>query len=121
MILRSPVERQKELEYLLMQGAQNVKINIADEMALGSGQLTLAHSRQAGNKIVWDGLDDSGVAVPAGDYTFSIEATNTEGEPVNAATVISDEVDGIVYENGVPYLMIDDTMVGLHEILEVWG
>lgn len=116
-----PKGETKELEYLLTGGVTSIKVSITDSSGTQIRVIN-AGSQQAGsNKILWDGLDETGVVALGGDYTFSVEAIGSDGSDVKAATLISNKVDGIVYENSIPYLMIDGAMVGIHEILEIWG
>jgi flagellar basal-body rod modification protein FlgD len=111
----------RELEYQLPEAAAAHKVNISDSSGALVRTINVGPVSAGNSKVIWDGLDETGLNLPAGNYTFSVEAANSNGLDIAAKTIISDIVDGIVYENGIPYLMINDSLVGLHEILEVWG
>ena len=36
----------------------------------------------------WDGLGDNGEALPAGTYTFEVNATSSDGDAVNATSFV---------------------------------
>jgi flagellar basal-body rod modification protein FlgD len=110
-----------QIDYVLYKAASKVEISILD--ASGTIVKTInTGSKEAGaNTFVWDGTDSIGNPRAAGTYSVSINATTKEGTQVTARAITNNLVDGVTYENGVPYLMVQGSTVSLNDILEVWG
>jgi flagellar basal-body rod modification protein FlgD len=76
------------------------------------GQLAGQHS------LIWDGLDEEGVRLPDGDYTYEVSAVNGDGVEVEASENVSGIVDGIVFGSEL-YVCIGDLRVPLRAVTEV--
>ncbi len=100
-------------------GASNVTISIYDE----SGDLIRtidAGYQQAGeNSFTWDGRDEYGNTVDSGHYTFEVEALNSDGDAVTAYTYTVGMIQGITYEDGSPYFLINGQMVNLGDVISI--
>jgi flagellar basal-body rod modification protein FlgD len=70
--------------------------------------------------IVWDGSDNEGYTVPDGTYHFEISAIDHLGRDVEAKTSVTGKVDGVTYQEGTPYLMIEDRLIDPLSVVKVW-
>ncbi len=109
-----------DIAYHLYEDAPEVKISIYDE----SGALVRTiegGGRPAGsNEMVWDGRDSDGNLLPPGKYTFAVTATDGNGSGIRSDTILTGTVSGVIYEDGIPYLMVGDEKIAMSDILEVW-
>ncbi len=71
---------------------------------------------QGAFEIEWDGTDLDGQPLPEGDYTFSIEATDTDGGTVSVDTLVTGIVDEMDYSTGTPQPSIQGVAVSLEDI-----
>ena len=71
------------------------------------------------NHVSWDGKDINGSPAQEDTYSFSVTAEDSEGGHVEAVTLISGVVKGVLFENGVPMLDIDGQKVSIGDIYEV--
>ncbi|HDH06271.1 MAG TPA: hypothetical protein ENH01_11305 [Nitrospirae bacterium] len=98
-----------DMSYDLEANATSVKILIYDP----SGKMVRSEklgAQEAGDNLYsWDGKDDLANQLPDGSYTFEIEAIDSAGETVEASTISSGEVTGVVYDNDITYLVLDGT------------
>ncbi len=110
-----------ELGYSLKSSASTVETTIYDES--GSMVRTIGEGpKPAGaNTLQWDGRDTTGKSLPAGKYTFTVAGATQDGSSVMADTIQIGKVDGVVYEGGIPYLMIGNSKIGMSEVLEIRG
>jgi len=113
---------QADLKYSLGGDAASVTVKIYDS----SGALvrtSAVSSQSAGsNSYSWDGKDQTGNALPAGQYTFTVEAANSTGQAISATALMTGTVTGVIYSNNVAYLTIDGTtQVQLGDIIEIQG
>ncbi len=111
--------RPEALNYALSGGAKSATIRIIN--ATGDVVRTISLGPQAAgmNVSVWDGLDNNGNPLPAGDYAFSVEAKDPSGLPMRGTTYTFGRVDGVSYTAGVPYLMVNGSPVPAAGVSEV--
>lgn len=91
--------------------AEGHAVRTVDAGALAAGAQSFA----------WDGLDDSGQPLSEGNYTVSIRALDSQGQPVNADTQFSGQVTGITYENGIAYLVVGGRRFAVSSVVGVTG
>lgn len=84
---------------ILPASTTNMNVYVYDS----SGQLvrTINMGQQSSGEVEfsWDGMDDSGKRLPAGQYNFKTEASN-QGENYELATAIYSTVDSVVLGGG---------------------
>ncbi len=95
--------------YNLSQPA-DVMITITD--ADGSTVKTLYDGQQStgSHLISWDGTDNAGNAVDDGPYNYIVQANSGSGY-VNVPSSISGKVEGVTYNNGTPYLVVQGILL----------
>jgi len=67
----------------------------------------------------WDGLDEKGNALPAGDYVLTVSATRKDGVEVNVASSIRGIVSGVTFENQAPELLVGGRHVKMSDIVQI--
>jgi flagellar basal-body rod modification protein FlgD len=72
------------------------------------------------NSATWDGLDQYGLQAPDGVYHFEVMAVDEEGAMVNATAFTQGTVTGVVYQNGLAYLIAGDQEIPLGNVVEVF-
>lgn len=76
--------------------------------------------RAAGaGQISWDGLDDSGKALPSGEYVLSVAGTKRDGTTVKATAEVTAAITGVDYEDGVAQLMIAGRQIPLSDVVQI--
>ncbi|HBF34952.1 TPA: hypothetical protein DDW35_10370 [Candidatus Sumerlaeota bacterium] len=113
-------ETPSDINFALSSDASAVTIKIYNS----SG--TLVRTIDAGaldagtDSVSWDGLDDDGDALAAGDYTFTVTATDSAGDSVTSATLVKEEVTGVVISDGTYYLQTESgTLLALSALYGV--
>jgi flagellar basal-body rod modification protein FlgD len=110
-----------EVGFHLGGDAENVEIMIKD--ADGNVVRTAEMNGVKGyNEFTWDGLDDDGKPLPPGEYTFSVGASDADGNILIAKTQSVHEVRSVSFKNGFPELILDNgDTVSLANVTEVLG
>lgn len=70
-------------------------------------------------KILWDGKNQQGIALPDGQYSFQVSAVDAQGAGIEAKTTMIGKVDGVTFDQGSAYLQIGSTKVLLSEIIAI--
>lgn len=107
------------LHFKLAGAAQNIEIQVYNESGGLVRTITAEDLEEGINSISWDGKDDAGTDVAEGEYTFSVTATDTEGESVNVVTRVVGIIDSVRYENGMGYLMIGGQKISMSDIIQI--
>jgi flagellar basal-body rod modification protein FlgD len=77
-------------------------------------------AHDAGNlSITWDGLDDGGNRQPPGVYKMQAVATDRDGKSVDVELRGSGMVQGVAFENGIPQLSVNGTLINLSEVTSI--
>jgi len=69
----------------------------------------------------WDGKNANGTALSAGKYSFKVEATDSAGKSVTASQFLWGTIDAVRFTTAGTVVVINNTEVGLSNILEVGG
>jgi flagellar basal-body rod modification protein FlgD len=109
-----------ELGYFLPSDAATVTLTVLDEQGREVRTLTADETTAGAHRLEWDGADLDGRRVAAGSYTFEVSAKDADGLDVSATSVVTGLVDGITFQNGSAYLLVDGREVPLSEVLEVY-
>jgi flagellar basal-body rod modification protein FlgD len=75
-------------------GATNVTVTISDANGTKVRTMDLGALNEGANGAKWDGMNDAGVAVAAGNYTFSVSATGN-GSPVTSTALTFTQVAAV--------------------------
>jgi flagellar basal-body rod modification protein FlgD len=96
-----------EIGYHLGGDANRVDIEIFD--ADGNLARTLVDNTpsEGNSTLVWDGTNDTGQSLSAGEYYFVPKAVNGEGNGVTIQAQLQGKVTGVRYEGGKPILILD--------------
>lgn len=62
---------------------------------------------EGNDTLVWDGQNESGQTLSAGEYYFVPKAVNGEGNGVGIQAQLQGKVTGVRYEGGKPILILD--------------
>jgi flagellar basal-body rod modification protein FlgD len=90
----------------------NAQGQVVDTVALGG--------QQAGQQTMsWNGEDASGNALPAGNYTVQLVATDQSGNPVTVTQEARSLVTGISFQNSYPELIVSTGVIQLSDVNEI--
>jgi flagellar basal-body rod modification protein FlgD len=69
--------------------------------------------------IAFDGRDKEGNLLPAGTYTFRVDAKDAAGAPVDATTLIRGVVEAVLFTGGSPALRVGGRDLAFGDVMEV--
>jgi flagellar basal-body rod modification protein FlgD len=81
--------------------------------------LALGARNGGASTFTWDGLDDSGSALPPGDYNVSINANRADGSSVPSTLRAKGSVDAVSFEGDSPVLLVGTVRVKLADVSQV--
>ncbi|MEM7027321.1 MAG: flagellar hook assembly protein FlgD [Pseudomonadota bacterium] len=105
----------------LLQSTSNLSVNILDAFGQTVRTLDLGSQTSGLTKFTWDGLDNNGQEMPAGQY--SIQATSTvNNEAIAQSVYIYAKVDSVTLSQtgGEPLLNLNGVgQISMNQILEI--
>lgn len=100
--------------------AEELEVLVKDEEGRVVRTIEAGKTEGGEVEVVWDGLDEDGNRVDAGNYSFEVTAKDADGESVDATPRMRRRVSGVSFDNGIPMLVLDgETTISLGEVLEV--
>jgi flagellar basal-body rod modification protein FlgD len=115
--------------------SQNKPVSIVADLAQPAGNVTAIirdHANQTvrtmqftavpsgPNTFTWNGLNDSGNALPDDTYSVELTATSIDGKPVALTQKGSAPITGVVFDStGTPKFMAGGSLLNLSEISEL--
>jgi flagellar basal-body rod modification protein FlgD len=70
-------------------------------------------------KLTWDGKNQQGAALPAGNYRFKVSAVDERNQPIQATTSKIATVTGISFENGIIYLNLGSDRITMSDLIAI--
>jgi len=109
----------QEIQYQLGEDANKVYVSIFDSSGATVRKIEMDQMTAGAQSVVWDGKDANGNTEPAGTYSFSVQATNSNGDVMSTAAYVEDTVTGVSYHDGGTYLQSNGIEIPYSAIIEV--
>ena len=106
------------LKYSLASTAKTAVMNIVNSAGQTVRQITVPTSAGT-NSESFDGNNSTGQQLPAGTYTFNVQAQDAKGNAIAATTYETGEVTGIDTTNGVVNLHMGNLTVPASNVVQV--
>jgi flagellar basal-body rod modification protein FlgD len=107
------------INYSLAADSAKVQIDILDQAGKTVRTIEAGNQKAGAQKVTWNGKDLTGQALPEGDYTFVINATNKVGNPVTVEATLKGSVEGVAYDGNHPYLVVGGNRVALTSVTNI--
>lgn len=107
------------IHFTLAGEAAQTTIRIRDSRGVVVRSIAAGPQPAGERSVVWDGRADDGRLLPAGSYTFDVEALAPGGRRVEAETLVRGRVSGVTLGEGGPKLSVDGVEIALAAIRSV--
>ena len=107
------------LTYTMDGEAVEAIMEIKDHSGATVRRVDLGELSAGGHTYLFDGLDDAGVPLPIGDYTFSVVGRGPGGETVGSSTSSRITIEAVTFEDGDVLLRSGSRTYFLSDIIEV--
>lgn len=109
------------LGYNLSNKANSITVKIYNEAGVLVKTIENAPKNSGDNKLIWDFTDNEGNSVPEGNYTFKVEATDAESNPISNSTFVLGKIDGVKYTSEGTMLVVNGAEYYISDILEIYN
>jgi flagellar basal-body rod modification protein FlgD len=112
-------EETVNLNFDLNGDASNVIIYVYDENKTLVKTIEAGSMNSGEHSVTWDGTDSEGQKLTAGEYSFEVVATNTNGDLLETTTYTSGKVTGVTFKDGTTYLLLDGLEIPVGSVIKV--
>ncbi len=108
-----------DLPFQLSADAARISIHIVDKD--GNAMRTIeAGTLTAGDqKVTWNGKDDKGNRLPAGEYTVEVDAFDAQGKKVDVQTLVKGMVSGVDLSGSSVFVTVNGMRLPLSALVAV--
>ena len=99
--------------------AKTVEVTITDSTGKVVSTFEKGPLDKGHHDLTWSGKDANGIALPPGEYTVQVTATDDDGNAIAASPLLSGVVTGVTFENGYAELLVGDHHISPADILSV--
>ena len=110
----------QDLHYSLASTAGNAVMNVYDNTGNMVRQFSV-DTAQGADSASFDGKDSNGNPLPAGAYTFQVQATDTTGTAITATTFETGTVTGVDTTSGIVTLVMGNLSIPASTVVQVVG
>lgn len=108
------------LSFELTDPASDVTITIRDATGEPVFKQEMGSLSAGLHDFAWDGADGNGNEVPRGNYTFSVEAVDSDGNAVETTSYLNGTVDRVTFgSDSGPLLWVNDNPIPMDQVLSV--
>lgn len=107
------------LSFSVDDDASDVSIDIYDSTGVKVSTANLGAQSKGLHEFVWSGTDYSGNLLPAGNYTFKVNASDAAGNFVPAETFAAGLVTDVIFEEGQAFAIVNGQKLAVSEISKV--
>lgn len=103
----------------LAEDAEKVNVAIIDSAGNTVRTVELGAHDDGTVPVSWDGRDEHGNLVPAGDYTFKPIAFDAKGQTVSIDLSNTGHVSGVAFQGGVPYFKVGTALIKMSDVTSI--
>lgn len=114
-------ENNVPIGYILPGQAISANVEIRDGAGNLVRKITLKELDLTGgtHKIQWDGKDDNGKSLPAGNYSIQVVASSKNGSSFTADTFTYGKIQAVRFKPEGTVLVINDIEVSIYDVMDV--
>jgi flagellar basal-body rod modification protein FlgD len=105
--------------YYQLNKSGKVAIQIFDSQGNLVRALNAGMKDSSKQRLIWDGKNQQGTALPDGIYTFQVSAIDESGQSIPVKTSKVGTITGISFEEGTSYLKMGLDKIAINEIISI--
>ena len=107
------------LSFSLKGDAASVQVDVFDNSGKKVRTLNLGSQPAGPSQIIWDGSDNTGQKIPAGNFSFQVTAENAAGNFVETQTYTSGLVTDVVLKDDKAFAVVNGAQISTDEITRI--
>lgn len=112
-------DENETLSFSLKDEAASVQVDVFDSSGKKVRTLNLGSQPAGPSQIIWDGSDNTGQKIPAGNFSFQVTAENAAGNFVETQTFTSGLVTDVVLKDDKAFAVVNGVQISTDEITRI--
>ncbi|MFN8945181.1 MAG: flagellar hook assembly protein FlgD [Pseudobdellovibrionaceae bacterium] len=117
-VVRTKDDRDHDFKFEIPTEA-NVTVRIKNPDGAIIRTYELNNLKKGDNSLTWNGQDETGRVVPAGNYQFLAEAKSAQGQKIAVKTAFDGLITGVNFTSEGPVLMVGKQTVRLRDVKKI--
>lgn len=109
-----------EMRFNLPSNPQAIEINVFDQYGNLVRSFDPSIMVSGDHTVQFDGKNSKGEDLPAGYYSYTVDALDHESEPIQTKTYSKGQISSIRLENGNPIFQMGENKINLSDIKEIY-
>lgn len=118
-LIRNKGDMDHDFRFSLPSDASEVSVQLKNKEGEVVRKFELRNLKKGDNSITWNGRDERDISSPAGEYTFAVDATATNGSKVAVKTDFEGQITGMNYTSEGPVLMVGSQTIRLRDVKRI--
>ena len=118
-VVRTQFDNEHDFNYNLPQDATEATVKLLGAKGEAIREYKLTNLKSGANKLSWNGMNEAGVKQPAGEYSFHIEAKNSQGGKIPVNTQFKGEITGLSFSAEGPVLQVGSQTIKMRDISQI--
>jgi len=118
-ITRTQFDKDHEFNFSAPQELSEATIKVFNAKGETMREFKLNNVQQGANKVSWNGMNEAGEKMPAGDYKFQIEAKNKQGQKVALKTEFEGIISGLSFSAEGPVLQVGQQSIKMRDVRQI--
>jgi flagellar basal-body rod modification protein FlgD len=118
-IVRSKGDHDHDLRFTIPSMAKEVEVQVKNGAGEVLKNFSLKGVKPGETRVTWNGEDEKGTKLPAGDYNFSVEAIGSNGQKMAVKTDFEGLITGIQTTPEGPVLMVGNQAIRMRDVRKV--
>ncbi len=114
-----PEKGKVSIRFTLSAEAREVKVIVRNAQGAPVRELTMTGVHSGLQELTWDGKSQEGARLPAGIYSYEIQALSADGVPVDATPLVSGKVSRVSFEADGIYLWLGSLSVSMAQVRSI--
>jgi flagellar basal-body rod modification protein FlgD len=118
-LTRMKGDKDHDIKFTLPDNATQLSVKVRNSAGEIVRNLSYNDLKKGDIKLNWNGANEKGLPVPAGDYNFFIEGKNSSGKKLSVKTDFQGVISGVNYTPEGPILLIGNQTVRMGDVRKI--
>jgi len=118
-LVRVKGDSNHDFSFTLPDNAKEVSIRVRNSNGEIVRTIKMSDLKKGENSYTWNGQDERGQAMSAGEYQFLVDATTSSGSKLNVKTDFSGTITGLNYTPEGPVLLVGTQSIKLKDVKKI--
>ena len=118
-VVRTQFDKAHDFNFDLPQDASEASVKLMSAKGDLVREYKLTDLKTGANKVSWNGKNEAGLAQPAGEFFFQVEAKNNTGKKIPVKTEFQGVISGLSFSAEGPVLQVGSQTIKMKDVRQI--